>query len=144
MVSVNEKFRDYGKDCVCPVCGKQWYITDLAAWVLKRDTSGWKHNRTMVYFDKISCMWKYDNDLIEQEIINAKCSSKRNCVKCRYFNVDEYGFYYCTATAIVVNPKKIGCKKWKEREVTDNWSSSTEINQKVAEAAGMIKIANDG
>ena len=137
-----DDYRDNGRDCECPICGKKWHVNDTTIWACKRETGGRKSHT--IYFCRINCMWAYDDLQKKQEIQEALCSDTQNCIKCRYFNTDEFGFYYCTATAIVVNPGKKGCRKWKERVVTDPWYSSIGTDRKAAASAGMTKSASGG
>lgn len=116
MVSVIdlEEYKDRGRDSVCPVCGKEWHINYTDMWAYKREARSENGNHPTIYLCGYGCTMAYDRQREEEKKREFEMAEGKVCGKCRYFSTDMYGFYDCSASAIVVNPIKKGCRKFKE------------------------------
>ena len=107
---MSRTYKSRGVDYKCPVCGVEKHIPDPDLYVLKRET---KHG--MVYFDKPTCQWKFDDEREKIDGESLEFEGKKCCGNCRYFSKGAFGFYDCSATSYTIRPNKNGCIKYKKR-----------------------------
>ena len=136
----------YGINAVCPVCGKEWFITNPEMWVFKKDAKLSRDVRRRVYLCKYSCKRKFDKeydqflfqlrqesalerhkrerekkeeDLKKREARYAEIDKRREgkfCKDCFYSNRDQYGFYNCSFN-YVTKAYKVACRRYKPKAV---------------------------
>ena len=131
----------YGAVKECAFCGKQWYVPDTDAWVLKRMITPEKHRHKIVFFCKPSCKWKFDS-IYDAELEQKKAEAERKrketkmkkrpecrmqcgkkpeaiehtdkvCKDCLYAEKGSFGFWYC-AFKYNAGAYRPACAKYKD------------------------------